>query len=327
MGSSRKQYRCRIARLRGNGNALIALLDDKSQKGDTRREASNIYDKMHEFEFALMLEFWTDVLVRFRNTSKALKGEKTSLDTCTNLYKSLAQYVSSVRDQFDNCERNAKLRLPDVDYKLVNKRTITRRRQVNDGDAAEVSLSPKDKFRVSTFIPMVDALITNLAKRAEVYSEVASNFSFLTQLGLTQEQICEQSVNLIRTYPEDIDGNIVSELLQFHTYVRGRAGEMENTKYSHKDLYDIIIKDGIKSAFPNVELVLRMFLSLMVTNCTGERSFSQLKRIKNELRSTMHQNRLSSLSLLCIECEQLRKINFDDIIADYAMQKCRKQLL
>lgn len=102
---------------------------------------------------------------------------------------------------------------------------------------------------------------------------------------------------------------------------------MENTTYSHQDLYDIIINDGIKSAFPNVEVVLRMFLTLMVTNCSGERSFSQLKRIKNELRSTMNQDRLSSLSLLCIECEQMRKINFDDLIVDYAMQKSRKQLL
>ena len=94
------------------------------------------------------------------------------------------------------------------------------------------------------------------------------------------------------------------------------------------DLFDIIIKDGIKSAFPNVEMVLRMFLSLMVTNCTGERSFSQYKEgIKNELRSTMHQNKLSSLNLLCIECEQLRQIPFDDIITDYAMQKCRKKLI
>ena len=71
-------------------------------------------------------------------------------------------------------------------------------------------------------------------------------------------------------------------IVHIHAYVRASnpTGEMENTKYNHQDLYGIIIKDGIKSAFPNVEVVLRMFLSLMVTNCTGERSFSQLKRIK-----------------------------------------------
>jgi len=80
---------------------------------------------MHEFEFALMLEFCKDVLMRFRITSKALEDEKISLDTCANLYKSLIQYISSVRDQIDNHEKNTKLRLPHVDYKLVSKRTIT----------------------------------------------------------------------------------------------------------------------------------------------------------------------------------------------------------
>ena len=67
---------------------------------------------------------------------------------------------------------------------------------------------------------------------------------------LTSEQISEHSRNLIRTYPEDIDGNIVSDVIQFHAYVKGRALNltgMKNTTYSHQDLYDIIIKDGMES--------------------------------------------------------------------------------
>ena len=37
--------------------------------------------------------------------------------------------------------------------------------------------------------------------------------------------------------------------------------------------------------FPNIEIALRIYLSLMVSNCSCERSFSKLKRIKNELRN------------------------------------------
>ena len=49
-----------------------------------------------------------------------------------------------------------------------------------------------------------------------------------------------------------------------------------------------IIKHGkIQAVFPNVETILRLFLCLVVTNCSGERSFSKLKRIKSVLRSTM----------------------------------------
>ena len=64
----------------------------------------------------------------------------------------------------------------------------------------------------------------------------------------------------------------------------------------------------------------------MVTNCSGERSFSQLKRIKNELRTTMSQEKLSAFSIMCIERTKLRSISFDDIINDFAFGKSRKKM-
>jgi hypothetical protein len=48
-------------------------------------------------------------------------------------------------------------------------------------------------------------------------------------------------------------------------------------------LNKVIVEDNIESDFPNVEISLRIFL----TNCTTERSFSQMKRIKNPNRTTM----------------------------------------
>lgn len=74
-----------------------------------------------------------------------------------------------------------------------------------------------------------------------------------------------------------------------------------------------------------MEVVTRIFLCLMITNCSGERSFSQLKRIKNELRTTMLQERLTNLSIMCIESDLLQKLEFEDIIEDFAQQKSRKK--
>jgi DNA (cytosine-5)-methyltransferase 1 len=64
----------------------------------------------------------------------------------------------------------------------------------------------------------------------------------------------------------------------------------------------------------------------MVTNCTTERSFSQMKRIKNPNRTTMRQERLEFLSLFIIEADLLRQINFVDLIKDFANKKCRRKL-
>ncbi len=46
-----------------------------------------------------------------------------------------------------------------------------------------------------------------------------------------------------------------------------------------------------------------IFLTIPVTVASAERSFSKLKLIKNYFRSTMSQEKLSTLSILSIENE------------------------
>ena len=79
----------------------------------------------------------------------------------------------------------------------------------------------------------------------------------------------------------------------------------------------------MQSTFPSVFIALRIFLTLPVTNCEGERSFSHLARIKNELRTTQTQQRLSALPL--IETELLRSLEFDEVITDFANRRARKK--
>lgn len=83
----------------------------------------------------------------------------------------------------------------------------------------------------------------------------------------------------------------------------------------------------LDSLFPNVCLALRLFCTLPVTVAEGERSFSKMNIIKNYLRSTMGQSRMSSLSTLSIECELARQLNFEDVINDFAAKKTRRVLL
>ena len=92
-------------------------------------------------------------------------------------------------------------------------------------------------------------------------------------------------------------------------------------------LYQIIKHEKIRAVFPSVETILILFLCLMVTNCSGERSFSKLKRIKNVLRPTMSQERLSDLRILCVENDKLRLIDFDCTIDDFAARKARRKMI
>ena len=60
--------------------------------------------------------------------------------------------------------------------------------------------------------------------------------------------------------------------------------------YFSKNIY-------LKSVFPNILILLVIFLTVPVTSAECERSFSCLKRLKTWLRSTIGQSRLSSLAI------------------------------
>ena len=63
-------------------------------------------------------------------------------------------------------------------------------------------------------------------------------------------------------------------------------------------MYKLIVDKGVQDTFPNVAIVLRMYLVLMVTNCSAEHSFSKLKLIENYLQTSMTQERLVNLAIM-----------------------------
>lgn len=101
--------------------------------------------------------------------------------------------------------------------------------------------------------------------------------------------------------------------------------EKEDT--SGRSLLQFIRARKLQSVFPNVDIALRLFMTLPVTNASGERSFSKLGLIKNRLRSTMGQNRLNHLSLMSIEIDVLRILDFSGLIKDFSARKSRKKKL
>jgi len=75
--------------------------------------------------------------------------------------------------------------------------------------------------------------------------------------------------------------------------------------------------DGVESILPNIEVSLRIYLSLMASNCTGERS------PKTPHRSTMSQDWLNCCALMSCENDILQEIDF----TEFASLKSRKPLM
>ena len=89
-------------------------------------------------------------------------------------------------------------------------------------------------------------------------------------------------------------------------------------------MFQLVSTPGIKELFPNVDILFRIYLTLPVTNCSGERSFSALQLVKSAIRSSMDDCRLNNLAILFIESDLTRDLDFKDVVSAFAMKKSRK---
>jgi len=195
-----------------------------------------------------------------------------------------------------------------------------------EGPAPDTVLAPSDKFTVDTYLAVIDSLNTGLSHRLAAYEEIHSLFGFFAELrDIDIKTVEDGCTKLAAFYHADVDEqDLISECIHFkHHIYCWRKNEVPHPTIS--ELYSLIKADSLESTFPNIEIALRIYLTMMPTNCTGERSFSKLKIVKNHLRSCMLQPRLTSLSLMSIESEILEDIDFHDIVRSFAENKSRKK--
>jgi len=305
--------------------ALTKIAGSDDEKRDTRNEAGALCAKLEYLETAFMAHFWNAILDRFQATSAMLQKSDINILTAVNLLQSLRAFVSSQRDQFDVYEKAA---LNVTGVLQTYKRDLQRSRKcktfADEGGADDVSSlrDGRNQFKVETFYVIIDKLVSCLDHRLSAYKDLTDIFGVLFQPETTSNsEIIKHANALVGAYTSDLNSGFANELLQFRSFMSAEKDK------SPSKMLNTMLELGLQPAFPNVYVALRMFLTLPVTNCEGERSFSHLARIKNELRTTMSQQRLKSLSLLAIESELVRDIDFNDVVEEFTRRKARKKTI
>lgn len=314
--------------------ALVRISQDTADRPETRQEADGLVRKMEQLEFGILTECWAVIMDRFYRTSTALQSADLDLNVAVDLIKSLIDYVTGLREEFDVFEQRGRLLAVNSDYKEQSGRRRFRSTAITqyEGRAEETNMSPRDKFRVNVFLRIIDTISAALQKRLAAYSVVCAKFGFLHNLtDVSDAELRTASDSLVRAYPTDLEPCLAEEMVQFKSFLKvstehGTFPATNNlAKYSAEvKYYSIASSSGIRETFPNVNVAFRIYLSLMVTNCSGERSFSALGRVKNELRTTMSDERLNFLSLMTIESDLLREIDFRSVIDDFSKAKARQ---
>lgn len=77
----------------------------------------------------------------------------------------------------------------------------------------------------------------------------------------------------------------------------------------------VLSKFNLQSAFPELYIVYK---SLPIGSTKCERTFSKLKFVKNNLRSTMGQKRLNSLMVINVERDLTKALDYEKVIISFA---------
>ena len=125
---------------------------------------------------------------------------------------------------------------------------------------------------------------------------------FSLELGRDTANINDMRIageKLAVVYSNDIivEHSVESQLLQISNFVKICVDEKQGDESHETFMHRLIQERNLISLFPNIAIVVRIYLCLMCSNSSGETSFSKLKRTKNELRSSMSQQSLNHLSL------------------------------
>ena len=82
------------------------------------------------------------------------------------------------------------------------------------------------------------------------------------------------------------------------------------------------IKACDKRTFPNIYILLKLIYTLPVTPCECERTISAMRHLKNYLKCTMGQDRLSSLALMHIHYEN--EVDIDKVAQRFCLKQSRR---
>lgn len=193
------------------------------------------------------------------------------------------------------------------------------------------SQSPQDitgkvDFIQNVFYVIIDSLKFQLDSRRQAYEKILGIYGCIPTLYKTpSSDDVRKTCKMLATYfIDDIEN---SSVLTDECILFSKLISMDKSVKSVFSMYKYIRVNELEYMFPNLEITIRMYLSTAVSNCSGERAFSVLKRVKSYLRTTMKEERLNALAIFSIEAELVKQLDFNDTINTFSYQKARKRKL
>lgn len=319
------------------GEVYDALFEisEGSFENKVKNLAASLAKKLQNFEFICVLILWYNILSKIDIVSKIIQKPNFDVAQCCTHLNNLKKFLKAYRSDegFNDLLIDAKeiASSLDIEPKFKKQRGLKPRKVKKQFDYEcddEPMYDETLKFKVDCFFNALDVIITSVDERFRILSSYSNNFAFLWNIDKfknysekEQLELCQKVENVLNDETRNERDIIAVELVKELQYLQNFD---EKVITSPEEILNYITINNLVDSFPNTSIILRILLTMPVSVATAERSFSKLKIIKNYLRSTMGQNRLSNLAIISIESDLLKELDTEDLIKQFAKTKARK---
>lgn len=327
--------KCLLYNLPAIHAALIEIANAPKAPGERNQSAfmANILaKKIEKFKFICGIVAWHNILSQINIVSKMLQSHSIDISNGLQLIRKVLNFLKTARDSDETIDEwfekaksirsEIKFEPTAIDHFATQNRPNRVQRMPEEME--DFSEDDKERFKHSFAFRILDAASSKLEERFEQFEELSSAFEFLFDLHSKKISL-EQCLQLEKKFTSEKDGKKDIDATQLFDEIKSfQVLVDDDKKKSPLNFLNKIQSLNLASIYPNLVIALRLFLTLPVTVASAESSFSKLKIIKNYLRTTMSQDRLTNLATISIESELLDSIPQESIIAKFAAAKARK---
>jgi hypothetical protein len=312
-----------------NYSSLLQFFDEvaESDKTEAGAKASGLLQQCLKFDNFFILRLLYKVFSRAETVSSSIQKVDLDMYHTQLLLNQLKADVASMRDdnEFETfwsdvlqCSHSLELDEPQVS----RPRKIPRRLEsLDDNPGTQHSHTSVLAMYRQRYFEVIDSLKSGLDDRfpSNVFEHMTNIEKFI--IGQTS---CD---SIMAFYKDDLDADRLTLHRDMFVDIARQRNIVMNSFHdalmvlrgSHSD------QEGgnfnLSVLLPEIAKLVCLALTIPVTTCTAERSFSTLRRLKTYLRSTMSQCRLNHVALLHVHKSLCQELD-TNAVADEFIRRC-----
>lgn len=315
----------------GISNALKEIYIDKTIDKNTRIQALGLEKKILSFDFIVGMYTMKIIMYQMKTLTEQLEAINLNIIDGIILIDCAIKSLTEIRSDTDQLNKHissakvfaSKMNVdPEIDFQRHHRKRFKPKR-IDENNSSQVDFS-LDSFYRHEFNKVLDTLINLMSGNlSSCLSSIKPLYDILS-VPLNSNITTYDLKNAFTLFPPSYDISHVTD----YDGVLCEINILRHQTNKCSSLQEVMeLSNKLKSVIPLANSLCKLAYTSPVSSASNERVFSNLKLIKNHLRTTMTNERLDDLIILNTAKDILGTIDLDSLVVNWSTLKERRILI